>query len=311
MDSTNSSVHPDFLLLGISSRPGQEHLLFSLFLCMYLLNLLVNLQILLLTRSDPRRHSSPMYFFLSHLSLVDVCFTSTTMLKLLASLRARPQGIPYTGCLVQMYLFVAFAIPENFLLAVMAWDRYLALCRPLRYAVLLSPLQRQALVGTAWLPAHLHSLLMLRLSTCARPPQPAFPLRLPALAGLGLLPEAAQRATQLLGGGGVLLLRPFLLVILSYARILWVPERRGKACGAHLAVVGLFYGTAIGVYFPPLSSYSGDRDKLASVTYTVVTPTLNPFIYRLCNQDIKAALWQGLDRLRGAWWGWGRGSGEV
>ncbi|EMP26021.1 Olfactory receptor 1J4 [Chelonia mydas] len=152
MDSTNGNVHPDFLLLGLSSRPGQEHLLFSLFLCLYLLNLLVNLQILLLTRSDPRRHGSPM---------------------------------------------------------------------------------------------------------------------------------------------------PFLLLVLSYARILRVPERRGKACGAHLAVVGLFYGTAIGVYFPPPSSYSGDRDKLASVTYTVVTPTLNPFIYRLCNQDIKAALRQGPDTAKG------------
>ncbi|CAM5173663.1 unnamed protein product, partial [Eretmochelys imbricata] len=308
MDSSNGSVHPDFLLLGLSSRPGQEHLLFSLFLCMYLLNLLVNLQILLLTRSDPRRHGSPMYFFLSHFSLVDVCFTSTTMPKLLANLRARPQGILYTGCLVQMCLFVAFATPENFLLAVMAWDRSLALCRPLRYAVLLSPLRRRALVGTAWLPAHLHSLLMPRLSAriSSATSSPRWPW--PA-------PRSSSTSHSASWSGGVLLIRPFLLIVLSYARILRavlrVPGRRGKACGAHLAVVGLFYGTAIGVYFPPLSSYSGDGDKLASVTYTVVTPTLNPFIYCLRNQDIKAALRQGLDRLRGAWWGWGRGSGEV
>ncbi|CAM2110042.1 unnamed protein product [Caretta caretta] len=249
-----------------------------------------------------------MYVFLSHLSLVDVCFTSTTMPKLLANLRARPQGIPYTGCLVQVYLFVAFATPENFLLAVMAWDRSLALCRPLRYAVLLSPLRRRALVGTAWLPAHLHSLLMPRLSAriSSATSSPWWPW--PA-------PRSGSTSHSASWSGGVLLIRPFLLIVLSYARILRavlrVPGRHGKACGAHLAAVGLFYGIAIGVYFPPLSSYSGDGDKLASVTYTVVTPTLNPFIYCLRNQDIKAALRQGLDRLRGAWWGWGRGSGEV
>ncbi|XP_043357626.1 olfactory receptor 7A5-like [Dermochelys coriacea] len=214
MDSTNDSVHPDLLLLGLTSCPSQDNLLFSLFLCRYLLNLLANLQILLLTRSDPRLHGSPMYFFLSHLSLVDICFTSTTMPKMLANLRARRQGIPYTGGLVQRSVSVAFAIPENFLLAVMAGDHYLALCRPLRYAALLSPPPHRPLLG----------------------PHP--------------------------------------------------PGHAQDLC------------------------YSGDRDKLALVMYTVVTPTLNPFIYSLRHQDIKAALCQGLDRLRGAWWGWGRGSGE-
>ncbi|XP_030400892.1 olfactory receptor 1361-like [Gopherus evgoodei] len=314
MDSTNSSIHPDFLLLGFSSHPGQEHLLFSLFLCMYLLNLLGNLLILLLTRSDPRLRGSPMYFFLSHLSLVDVCFTSTIMPKMLANLRARGQGIPYTGCLVQMYFFVAFAITENFLLGVIALDRYLAICRPLRYAVLMSPLRRQALVGSSWLLAHLHSLLhtllMSQLSFCGHTRLPHFFCDFQPLLALAC---SRKRLNELLSflEGGVLVIGPFLLIVLSYARILWdvlrVPERRRKAfqtCGAHLAVVGLFYGTAISVYFRPLTSYSGDRDKLATVMYTVVTPTLNPFIYSLRNQDIKAALRQSLGRLRGAWRGW-------
>ncbi|KAM9113398.1 olfactory receptor 1E5-like [Pangshura tecta] len=211
-----------------------------------------------------------------------------------------------------MCFFVAFAITENFLLGVMALDRYLAICWPLRYAVLMSPLRRQALVGSPWLLAHLHALLMSRLSFCGRPRLPHFFCDFQPLLALAC---SQKRLNELLSflEGGVLVIGP---IVLSYARILWavrqVPERRGMAfqtCGAHLAVVGLFYGTAISVYFWPLANYSGDRDELATVMDTVVTPTLNPFIYSLCNQDIKATLCQGLDRL--SWGMVGLGSGEV
>lgn len=312
MESKNDSNHLDFLLLGLSSQPEQEHLLLILFLILYLLNLLGNLLIILLVRSDAQLLHAPMYFFLSHLSFVEVCFTSTTMPKMLRNLYKGQKNITYASCLTQMYFFIAFAITENFLLGAMALDRFMAICQPLHYLVVMSPTRCRLMVFVAWLLAHLHSLmhtiLMSRLSFCGRRHIHHFfcdsqPLLVMAC--------SEKRLNEMLNffEGGVIIIGNFLLILISYARIvhavLQVSSAQGRSkafqtCASHLTVVTLFYGSAIGVYFRPLSSYSGDKDKVATVMYTVVTPMLNPFIYSLRNADMKAALRRALQGLRNA-----------
>uniref|UniRef100_A0A8D0L0W2 Olfactory receptor n=1 Tax=Sphenodon punctatus TaxID=8508 RepID=A0A8D0L0W2_SPHPU len=313
MDSRNRTAHPDFLLLGLSSRPDQEGLLFVLFLSIYLINLLGNLLIIFLIRSDPHLLGSPMYYFLGHLSAVDVCVTSATVPKMLHNLQTGRKGIPYAHCLAQMYLFVAFAITENFLLGVMALDRFMAICQPLRYPVVMSPRRCCFLVAVAWSLAHLHSLihtlLMSRLSFCGHYRIHHFFCDFQPLLALACS-EKHLNAMLSFFEGGVIVIGNFLLIVFSYVLILRAvlkvqaaKQGRNKAfqtCASHLVVVGLFYGTAIAVYFRPLSTYSGDKDKVATVMYTIVTPMLNPFIYSLRNGDMKAALRRAVEKLRGS-----------
>ncbi|XP_039196186.1 olfactory receptor 1L4-like isoform X1 [Crotalus tigris] len=313
MENENyNTSHPDFLLLGLSTRPEQEHFLFVIFLILYLLNVTGNLLIIFLIRSDARLLHAPMYFFLSHLSFVDVCFTSTTIPKMLHNLRTGCKNIAFTNCMIQMYLFLAFAITENFLLGAMALDRFMAICLPLRYPVLMKPLQCHIMVFVAWLLAHLHALLhtvlMSRLSFCDRHEIPHFFCDFQPLVVMACSNKSLSEMLSFFEGGTIII-GNFILILVSYIRIvqvvLQVPSGQGRSkafqtCASHLIVVTLFYGSAIGVYFRPLSSYSGDKDKVATVMYTVVTPMLNPFIYSLRNADMKAALHRALDKLRNA-----------
>ncbi|XP_063150147.1 olfactory receptor 1L4-like [Candoia aspera] len=307
MDSENDNTsHPDFLLLGLSTRPEQEHFLFAVFLILYLLNVIGNLLIILLIRSDSQLLHAPMYFFLSHLSFVDICFTSTTIPKMLHNLRTSCKTIAFTNCMIQMYLFLAFAITENFLLGAMALDRFTAICQPLHYPVLMKPLKCHLMVFVAWLLAHLHSLLhtilMSRLSFCDHREIPHFFCDFQPLVVMACSNKSLSEMLSFFEGGTIII-GNFILILVSYIRIvqvvLQVPSSQGRSkafqtCASHLIVVTLFYGSAIGVYFRPLSSYSGDKDKVATVMYTVVTPMLNPFIYSLRNADMKAALHRAL-----------------
>ncbi|KAM6474032.1 olfactory receptor 1L4-like [Liasis olivaceus] len=311
MDSENySTSHTDFLLLGLSTRPEQEHFLFVIFFILYLLNVIGNLLIILLIRSDARLLHAPMYFFLSHLSFVDICFTSTTIPKMLHNLRTGCKTIAFTNCMIQMYLFMAFAITENFLLGAMALDRFMAICHPLHYPVLMKPLQCRLMVFVAWLLAHLHSLLhtilMSRLSFCGHHEIPHFFCDFQPLVVMACSNKSLSEMLSFFEGGTIII-GNFILILVSYIRIvrvvLQVPSGQGRSkafqtCASHLIVVTLFYGSAIGVYFRPLSSYSGDKDKVATVMYAVVTPMLNPFIYSLRNADMKAALQRALAKLR-------------
>ncbi|KAM3844144.1 olfactory receptor 1L4-like [Vipera latastei] len=313
MDSENyNTSHPDFLLLGLSTQPEKEHFLFVIFLILYLLNVTGNLLIIFLIRSDDRLLHAPMYFFLSHLSFVDVCFTSTTIPKMLHNLRTGCKNIAFTNCMIQMYLFLAFALTENFLLGAMALDRFMAICLPLRYPVLMKPLQCHIMVFVAWLLAHLHALfhtvLMSRFSFCDRREIPHFFCDFHPLVVMACSDKSLSEMVSFFEGGTISI-GNFILILVSYVRIvqvvLQVPSGQGRSkafqtCASHLIVVTLFYGSAIGVYFRPLSSYSGDRDKVATVMYTVVTPMLNPFIYSLRNADMKAALHRVLEKWRNA-----------
>ncbi|XP_014446939.1 olfactory receptor 1G1 [Tupaia chinensis] len=270
---------------------------------MYLVTMLGNLLIILAIGSDSRLHM-PMYFLLANLSFVDTCVTCTIVPKVLVNIHTQHHTISYTGCLMQMYFFMALTLLDDFLLAVMAYDRYVAICLPLHYTTVMCPQRCLLLVATSWLCASLLAfsltLLMAQVSFCASHSIPHFFCDLLPLLKLACsdthIFQVMMFAEAALSG-----VVPLTCVLVSYARIvhtiLRIPSAGGKhkvfsTCGSHLSVVTLFYGTLFLVYFQPSSSYSADTGMVASVVYTMVTPMLNPFIYSLRNKDIKQALWR-------------------
>ncbi|XP_032768733.1 olfactory receptor 1361-like [Rattus rattus] len=301
MSSTNQSSVSEFLLLGLSRQPQQQQLLFLLFLIMYLATVLGNLLIILAIGTDSRLHT-PMYFFLSNLSFVDVCFSSTTVPKVLANHTLGSQIISFSGCLTQLYFLFMFADMDNFLLAVMAYDRFVAICHPLHYTTKMTHQLCVLMVTGSWVTASLnallHTLLMARLSFCGDNIIPHFFCDVTPLLKLSCS-DTHLNDLMILTEGAVITVTPFVCILISYIHItcavLRVSSTRGgrkafSTCGSHLAVVCLFYGTIIVVYIHPSSAHLSDKDMAATVLYTVVTPMLNPFIYSLRNRDLKGAL---------------------
>ncbi|NXT56336.1 OR5V1 protein, partial [Pluvianellus socialis] len=306
MAGENQTHVTEFMLLGFSH--GQPFL-FVLFLAIYLATLLGNSAILTLVFLDPHLHS-PMYFFLSHLSCLDICYSSVTVPKILAN-ALRPQAtISYPGCLAQMFFLMGCAGAECSLLAVMAYDRYAAICQPLRYTHAMSWGMCMAAAAGCWLwgmmDSAVHTFLASRLSFCrAARLQHLFcdvPPLLRAACSNTRPSEVALHAASVFVG-----LSPFLLVIVSYLRILAtvlrmpVATSRHKAfstCSAHLLVVTLYFVTANLNYNRPSSGYSPAADTLVSALYCIITPMLNPLIYSLRNQEVRGA-------LRKAVWGQG------
>ncbi|XP_008249638.2 olfactory receptor 7A17-like [Oryctolagus cuniculus] len=301
MEPGNESQTSEFLLLGFSEDPELQPLICGLFLSMYLVTVAGNLLIILAILSDPHLHT-PMYFFLSNLSLVDVCFTSTTVPKMLVNIQTQSQAISYAGCITQMFFFIIFTGLDDLLLAVMAYDRFVAICHPLHYTVIINPRLCVQLVVVSWvisvLHALSHSLLVLRLSFCAHLEIPHFFCELiqvvhSACSDTFLNNTVIYVASVLLGGS------PLAGILYSYSKIVSsicaISSAQGKykafsTCASHLSVVSLFYCTLLGVYFSSAVTQNPHSTATASVMYTVVTPMLNPFIYSLRNTDIKRAL---------------------
>ncbi|XP_062975585.1 olfactory receptor 1K1-like [Elgaria multicarinata webbii] len=310
MGSTNDTLHPDFILLGLSSDPGQQKLLFVIFLALYIVGILGNLLIVLLILFDAHLHT-PMYFFVGHLSLVDACFTSVTVPKMLANLVSEASTISYAGCLTQMYFFFAFGVTDSFLLASMAYDRYVAIRSPLHYTIMMSHSLCVGFVASSWIVSHLHSLLhiilMSRLSFCRSREIPHFFCDHQPVLGLSCT-DTSLIEMLIFTEGSLVVLSPFVFIVISYALILAtvlrLPSGSGwhkafSTCGAHLSVVLLFYGTVIGVYFQPTARYSAEKGRVTTIMYTVVIPMLNPFIYSLRNDDVKGAIRRTLCRKVG------------
>ncbi|XP_028615023.1 olfactory receptor 1468-like [Grammomys surdaster] len=301
MVMNNQTVVYQFLLLGLPVPPEHQHLLYALFLAMYLTTVLGNLIIIILIILDSHLHT-PMYLFLSNLSFTDLCFSSVTMPKLLQNMLSQDTSISYVGCLTQMYFLMAFANMENFLLVVMAYDRYVAICFPLHYTSIMSPKLCVCLVLLSWvitmLYSMLHTLLLARLSFCEDNMIPHFFCDISALLKLSCS-DIYINELMIFILGGLDIIIPFLLIVVSYVRIvssiLKVSSTRGihkvfSTCGSHLSVVSLFYGTIIGIYICPPANNSTVREIVMALMYTVVTPMLNPFIYSLRNRDMKGAL---------------------
>ncbi|KAM9583985.1 olfactory receptor 1f45-like [Trichechus inunguis] len=301
MSRENQSSVSEFLLLGLSRQPQQQQLLFVLFLSMYMATVLGNLLIILAISTDSRLHT-PMYFFFTNLSFVDVCFSSTTVPKMLTNHILRSQTISFPGCLTQMYFLFEFADMDNFLLAVMAYDRFVAVCHPLHYTTKMTHQLCALLVVGSWvitnLNALLHILLMAQLSFCADNMIPHFFCDVTPLLRVSCS-DTHLNEMMMLTEGVLIMISPFVCILVSYicitCAVLRVPSKKGKwkafsTCGSHLVVVSLFYGTIIAVYFNPSPSHSAENDIAAAVMYTMVTPMLNPFIYSLRNKDMKRAL---------------------
>ncbi|KAL6066106.1 hypothetical protein STEG23_017588 [Scotinomys teguina] len=301
MTIRNQTLVSQFLLLGLPIPHEHQHLFYALFLAMYLTTVMGNLIIIILILLDSHLHT-PMYLFLSNLSFSDLCFSSVTMPKLLQNMQSQDPYIPYAGCLAQIFFFLFFGDLGNFLLVAMAYDRYVAICFPLHYTSIMSPKLCVSLVVLSWVlttfHAMLHTLLMARLSFCEDNVIPHFFCDMSALLKLSCSDTHDNELVIFILGGPVVVL-PFLLIIVSYAKVVSsifkVPSSQGihkafSTCGSHLSVVSLFYGTVIGLYLCPSANNSTVKETVMSLMYTVVTPMLNPFIYSLRNRDMKGAL---------------------
>ncbi|KAM6168017.1 olfactory receptor 7A10-like [Erethizon dorsatum] len=268
---------------------------------MYLVTVLGNLVIILVMISDSHLHT-PMYFFLSNLSFADISFTSTSIPKMLVNIQIQSKVITFEGCITQVYFFTLFGVLDSLLLTVMAYDRFVAICHPLHYMVIMNLRLCGLLVLACWivsvLHALLHGLMVLRLTFCTDLEIPHFFCELSQVihcACSDTLPHEVviYFTTVLLGVG------PLAGILYSYFKILSsvctisFAQGRFKAfstCASHLSVVSLFYGSGLGVYFSSTVTQNSRSTATASVMYTVVTPMLNPFIYSLRNKDIKSAL---------------------
>ncbi|XP_057564359.1 olfactory receptor 7A10-like [Hippopotamus amphibius kiboko] len=301
MESGNNTQISKFLLLGFSEEPGLQPLIFGLFLSMYLITVFGNLLIILATIYDSHLHT-PMYFFLSNLAFVDICFTSTTIPKMLQNIQTGSKVITYEGCIIQVYFYILFVVLDDFLLTVMAYDRFVAICHPLHYTVIMNPQLCGLLVLVCWMLSAMYSLLQslmaLQLTFCTEVEIPHFFCELNQMLQLAcsdtFINDILLCLSSVLLAGG-----PFAGILYSYSKIVSTIRRISSAqgkykafstCVSHISVVLLFYCTILGVYLSSAASHSSYTSAAASVMYTVVTPMLNPFIYSLRNKDIKGAL---------------------
>ncbi|XP_030047843.1 olfactory receptor 1361-like [Microcaecilia unicolor] len=301
MENANKTSVSNFILLGFT--PVQELCLalFLVFLAIFLITLLGNSVIIAVIRLSSQLHT-PMYFFLSILSAIDICFITVTVPNMLKILISESKTISYSGCLAQVYFFISFAGTECFLLAVMAYDRYVAICSPLQYTLVMnSKLCHYLVIGSflgGFLKSLLHTLLLLRLSFCHSNIINHFFCDLTGLYKLSCSDTSLNELMIFIEGPFTLIV-PFVIIVLSYCRIIITilkmssSESRHKAfstCSSHLTVVTLLYGSTIIINVRPSSSYSPKKDKVAAVIYSVLTPMLNPFIYSLRNNEMKGVL---------------------
>ncbi|EHH18102.1 olfactory receptor 2B6-like [Macaca thibetana thibetana] len=304
--NNQSSLH-DFILLGFSDRPWLETPFFVIFLVAYIFSLFGNISIILVSCLDPQL-DSPMYFFVSNLSFLDLCYTTSTVPEMLVNLRGAEKIISYGGCVAQLYIFLALGSTESILLAIMAFDRYAAICKPLRYPVIMNQRRCIHMAAGTWISGFANSVVQSTLTVvaprCGQRVLDHFFCEVPALLKLACI-DTGVNETELNVLGASLLLVPLTLILGTYVFIAQAvmrirsAESRWKAfntCASHLLVVSLFYFTAISMYVQPPSSYSRDRGKVMALFYGIVTPTLNPFIYTLRNKDVKAALRRSLTK---------------
>ncbi|XP_037665957.1 olfactory receptor 1A1-like [Choloepus didactylus] len=299
MRKENQSSTLYFILLGVSGQQAQEDFFFILFLFIYPITLMGNLLIIWAICSDVRLHN-PMYFFLANLSFVDILFSSVTIPKMLTNHLLGNRAISFGGCITQMYFMISLGNTDSYILAVMAYDRAVAISRPLHYTTVMNLTSCFLLVVGSWVIANfnalLHAILTAGLSFCGNQKVANFYCDITPLLMLSCSDIQFNVKMMYLGVGVFSL--PLTCIIISYVRVfgtvLQVPSTKGvikafSTCGSHLTVVSLYYGTVMGMYFRPLSSYSL-KDAVITVMYMAVTPMLNPFIYSLRNQDMKAAL---------------------
>ncbi|XP_047388038.1 olfactory receptor 7D4-like [Sciurus carolinensis] len=306
MEGENHTGLSQFLLLGLSEDPELQSFLFGLFLFMYLVTVLGNLLIILAICSDSHLHT-PMYFSLSNLSFTDICFTSTTVPKMLVNIHAHSKDISYIECLTQAYYCMVFVGIDVLLLTIMAYDRFAAICHPLNYIVIMNPRYCGLLVLISWLiicwVSLIHILLMKQLTFSKGTEIPRFFCEVVQLLKVASSDTLVNNifmfvVAVVLGIFSVTgILFSYSQIVSSLMKMSSVSKYKAlSTCGSHLCVVSLFYGTGLGVYLSSPLTHFPQKISISSVMYTVVTPMLNPFIYSLRNKDVKRALWRLLSR---------------
>ncbi|XP_036987393.2 olfactory receptor 2A2 [Artibeus jamaicensis] len=297
----NWSWATEFVLLGFQLSAETEVLLFWVFSLIYTFSLLANGMIFVLICLDQRLHT-PMYFFLSHLAIIDISYASNNVPQMLANLVTHNRAISFVPCIMQTFLYLAFAHIECLILVAMSYDRYVAICHPLQYTVIMSWTVCIVLATTSWscgfVLSLIHVLLLLRLPFCRS--RDVNHLFCELLSVLKLACGDTWLNKMIIFADCVLVLvGPLCLVLVSYTHILWAilkiqsGEGRRKAfstCSSHLCVVGLFFGIAMVVYMVPDSSQREEKEKLLSLFHSLFNPMLNPLIYSLKNAQVKDAL---------------------
>ncbi|XP_028601229.2 olfactory receptor 13H1-like [Podarcis muralis] len=304
-EDDNETTPEIFLLTGLSSQPLMRRVLFVAFLFLYLMTLLGNGLIVLLIIADPHLHT-PMYFFLGNLSLLDICYTTSTVPQMLAHSFTERPTISNARCFAQMCISLFLGTTECILLAVMAYDRFVAICMPLHYTLIMNRRLCGCLAVSSWVLASLLTLVpsfTMKIKLCGHNVINHFACEVQAVVKLACSDISANAGFSL-GSSVFTLLVPFAFILLTYVRIslavlrIRSAQRWSKAlstCGSHLTVVGIFYGTAMAMYLRS-PGRSSNQDKFVAVFYAVVTPMLNPLIYSLRNKDVKGALWRVMGR---------------
>ncbi|XP_049718101.1 olfactory receptor 8K3-like [Elephas maximus indicus] len=308
MDKHNLTGLNQFILMGITDRPELQAPLFGLFLIIHMISVVGNLGIIILTKMDSRLQT-PMYFFLRHLAITDLGYSTAVGPKMLVNFVVGENTISYCFCAIQLAFFLLFIISELFILSAMSYDRYVAICNPLCYTIIMSRGVCSVLVAIPYLYSTFVSLLItikiFNLSFCGHNVIRHFYCDcLPLLSLLCSNTHEIILVIFILSAFDLIssLLIVLVFYILIIASILRLSSAEGmhkafSTCGSHLTVVVVFYGTLIFMYLQPKSSHSFDTDKVASIFYTLVIPMLNPMIYSLRNRDVKYALHRALGRL--------------
>ncbi|XP_069492824.1 olfactory receptor 5V1-like [Ambystoma mexicanum] len=301
MAPNNLTAEPYLLLMVFSDLPWMTVMLPMLLLTIYLVTIVGNLLLLLLRTIDPGLNT-PMYFFLTHLSFIDICFTTTIVPKMLYNYFTGDKSISYLGCAMQMFFSTALGCTECLLLAVMAYDRHVAICQPLRYNVIMSTMTCFLLAALCWtcslVNSLVHTVFTFLWSFCKSKEIKHFFCEIQPLLRLSCA-DTHIHEMWVFVSATITVFCSFLFTLFSYihiiSTIMKIHSSEGKSrvfstCSSHLLVVIIFYGTISTIYLRPISNYNPERDRVLTLLYTVVTPMCNPLIYTMRNKEVKGAM---------------------
>ncbi|XP_060639094.2 olfactory receptor 8B3-like [Anolis sagrei] len=299
----NQIVMTEFILFGLSSNPQVLLFLFFLFLVIYAATLLANVMIIVVIKEEPTLQT-PMFFFLKILALIDICYSSVTVPKMLENFVSKEKSISLVGCYAQIFFFIHFACDEIFLLTAMSYDRYVAICDPLHYSTIMNKQMCQLLVVATFVMGFLDGAVntapLLNVTFCGVNTICHYTCDLPAVLSLSCSATFINFtviSVSVFPFGFI----PFLLTLVFYIRIistiLKIPSTKGKSkafstCSSHLIVICLFYFSAFVRYLKPSSKSLSDLERVASIQYLILTPLLNPLIYSFKNSEMKKGIWK-------------------
>ncbi|XP_066462033.1 olfactory receptor 5V1-like [Eleutherodactylus coqui] len=308
MEGSNTTLSSIFILRGLSNVQYLKIILFLIFLVMYMITLSGNVLLIIVVRINPNLQT-PMYFFLSHLSFIDICFSSTIVPRILVNTLAKDRSISLLGCAAQMYFSLALGATECVILAVMAYDRFAAICKPLHYSIIMSKKLCTSLAAGAWTVCFansaIHVVLTFQLPYCRSHQVNHFFCEMPPFFRLACKDTLFNEIAMYISAG-IIAMCSFCLTLTSYihiiSTILQIRSSYGRrkafsTCASHLTVVAFFYGTIMFMYLRPRSTYSPETDKAVSILYTTVTPMLNPIIYSMRNKDVKGTIKKKISQM--------------